>query len=346
MKLKKIVAGVLATTMVISGSVTAFATEMSGGTTGTGELEGTVSTDVFSVVLPTINTGDSTFDFILDPEGLITATTAARYSGDTFGSGTLFFSNSSGTTDYSNTSDALKVINKSSVDVDVVLSATVSNAEGISLTSDSTFADDTSASIYLAIKSGTDETPITESGATVKTQIAAAPSGAYEVQWNSTDSKYEYVLADEANTTFADYSFQLTGAANVNGDWSGLADAAPEVAITWNVTVHSDAPVADVTVSSDAASVTWDRTSELTIAVDSAVVSDMSAGDFGINYDGTIYCYSGVYNGNTGLATSSFASLEGNTITLDPSVAKFLPEGGTLYIIDEEGAIAARVTVD
>lgn len=242
---KRIMAFGLAATMVMGSSMVVCAEGGSGSTTGDGELEGTVSKDVVSVVLPSIAVDDTTFDFILDPEGLIDATSAARYNSATFGTGTLFFANTNedgDVTGYSNASDALTVINKSSIPVDVSLSAAVTDATGITLTDDSTFADDTSASVYLAITDGTNTVPITDAGASVSTQIDAAPTGSYKVQWNSTDEKYEFVLADEANTEFAEYSFQLTGASNTAGDWSGLEEVAPSVEVVWNVSAHLTTP--------------------------------------------------------------------------------------------------------
>lgn len=225
--------------------------------------------------------------------------------------------------------------------MDITVTASV-EAAGIALTDDKTFTDDTSASMYLAILAGTDETAIGENGATVTAQIAAAPTGAYKYSYDTADG-YQYILDSAFTGDFANYSFQLTGAANTKGDWSAFTAAEPSVELTWTVAAHSDA---DVTVTGSAASVTWDRTSDLTIAVDSSVVADMSSGDFGINYNGTIYCYTGVYNGNTLLDTNSLATLAGNIITLNSSVAKFLPEGSVLYIIDDAKSIVARVTVN
>lgn len=240
-----------------------------GSTTGDGELEGTVSTDVVSVVLPSIAVDDTTFDFILDPEGLIDATGAARYNSATFGTGTLFFANTDedgNVTGYSNASDELTVTNKSSIPVDVSLSAAVKNATGITLTDDSTFADDTSASVYLAITDGTNTVAITDAGASVSTQIDAAPDGSYEVQWNSTDEKYEFVLADEANTEFAEYSFQLTGASNADGDWSGLEEVAPSVEVVWNVAAHSDSYLSATSVTSSANTITLSLPAGVTVS--------------------------------------------------------------------------------
>ncbi len=236
---KKGTAAALTAALMLSSSMAAFAAEQEGSLTGTGELEGTLSTDVFSVVLPTVSDTDTTFNFILDPEGLISATGAAKYNATFEEGSTLFFANSDG--NYSSKSDALTVTNKSTMAVDITLTATVSDVEGISITEDNAFTGDKGASLYLALTDGTATSAVSASGsASLTTSVDSAPAGAYIVQWNSTDSKYEYVLADEANTTFPTYSFQLTGACNPNGDWSGLSAAAPSVNVVWSVAEHVD----------------------------------------------------------------------------------------------------------
>lgn len=241
---KKVLAAGLAVSMVMGSSVVALADDVDGGTSGTGGLEGTVSTDVFSVVLPSVpETGDTTFNYILDPEGLIAKAGSDKYTDKTFEeNATLFFQNTAegAVKDYSSTSDALTVINKSSSDVTVEVKATVASIDGITMTGDKTFADDTKTSLYLALKDASKETAITaEGGATLTSTIDAAAEDAYEVKWNATDSKYENVLTDAAKaddyTGFAKYTFQMTGACNAAGDWSDLTDTAPVVNVVWSV---------------------------------------------------------------------------------------------------------------
>lgn len=308
---KKIAAGLLAATMVVSSSMVAFADE--GSTTGAGELEGTVSTDVFKVALPVIpeDGSDTTFDFVLDPEGLIKATSAEKYNGAAFGEGTLFFANvSDDATSYSNTSDALTITNYSSIAVDVSLSAAVSNAAGITLTQDSTFTDDTSASIYLAITDGTNTVAITDDGASVNTQMDAAGEGAYSVEWNSTEGKYEYKLDDTDATLFSTYSFQLTGASNSAGDWSGLADIAPSVEVVWNVTAHSDAYVSSTTLSAGAETVTLNLPENVTI---SGVVLNKTDGSTVVLASGNTYTLS---DNTLGIKAAIVSAYPGATITV------------------------------
>lgn len=241
MRLKKIMALGLAATMIVGSSVVAFADESSspatGTTEGTGKLEGTVDTDVFQVVLPT--TDAETLKFTLDPEGLIKATSNAAYSGASFEEGgTLFFQQK--TNDYKSESATLTITNKSAVAVDVKLTAELTNLGGIAVTSDKNFADDTSASMYMAVKAGS-ETPITNEGITIEKTIAKAPDGAYEYKYNS--GSYSYGLKDDVSSiTFEKLDFTLVGASNANGDWSALASAAPSVKVTYEVSKHVDKP--------------------------------------------------------------------------------------------------------
>lgn len=241
---KKILAAGLAVSMVMGNSVIALADDMEGGTSGTGGLEGTVSTDVFSVVLPSVpETGDATFNYILDPEGLIAKAGSDKYTGKTFEeNATLFFANTAAdaANNYSSVSDALTVVNKSSSNVTVEVKATVASIDGITMSGDKTFKDDTKTSLYLALKDANNETAITaEGGATLTSTINAAASDAYEIKWNTTDSKYENVLTEAAKkddyTGFSKYTFQMTGACNAAGDWSDLTDTAPVVNVVWSV---------------------------------------------------------------------------------------------------------------
>lgn len=259
MRYKKIVAVSLAVTMAFGSSAVAFADEVTtgtGSTTGNGKLEGTVDTDVFRIDVPTIPvSGASSLEFILDPEGLIDKTSQAAYSGKTFESGaTLFFQNAAGgASDFSATSDKMTITNMSSNKVDITLSAKITDADGVNLTDDKTFADDTKPSMYLAIKTDAEETPIVTAGATVSDEIEVSTDAAanYEYKYTAgTGYTYELVSGKTA-TDFADakFDFQLTGAANAAGDWSALANVKPAVEVTWNVALHSDGYVSSKTVS-------------------------------------------------------------------------------------------------
>ena len=265
MKLKKLMVAGLVATMVMGSSVVAFAEEPAntGNTTGTGVVEGVVNKDVFSFVLPTINGGTSPLTFTLDPQGLIAESMAnnagkADYTGKTFETdATLFFANdkSAGAADdYSSKSDKLKITNKGTVKADVTLKASVSDNDGISLSSDKTFADDTTASMYLAVIDTADNTagvPITDNGAVVAATLDAVDASNYEVKYDTADNAYKYELkAGVQDTEFKTYEFQLEGACNANGDWSDLTAATPKVDLVWSIEEHSDAKAPSIATKS------------------------------------------------------------------------------------------------
>ncbi|MDD5831182.1 MAG: hypothetical protein PUD13_07940 [Lachnospira sp.] len=298
MKLKKIMALGLAATMVVSSSVVALADETvspaSGTTTGSGKLEGTVDTDVFNVVLPT--TSAETLKFILDPEGLIKATSNKAYDSATFGEGTLFFQKD--TNDYQNESATLTITNKSAVDVDVKLTAQITDADGITLSSDKAFTEDTSASMYMAVKYDSSEDAITDDGVTIEKTIAKAPEGAYEYKYNS-GSGYSYGLIDDlSQITFNKMDFSLTGASNAKGDWSALSVVAPNVKVTYEVSKHVE------TAAPSIATTTYELTAETPVVVS----VDLGKGDKAATGIASV-----IWNG---------VNLLGDTISYDDSTGK------------------------
>lgn len=233
---KKILAAGLAVSMVMGSSVVAFAAEGSG--SGSGSLDVVEKSDVFDVVLPTDS--GTTFDYILDPTGVIKATEAEKYGGATFADGaTVFFANAATTegdpATYSATSDAIKAVNKSTMDVDITVKASVAEVSGITMASSGTFdADDTSAGLYLALKdsdTNNSDTAVTADGVELTSTIAAL-DGAYETKY--VDGKYVKQLKTDA-TGFEEYSFQLTGTCNPKGEWAGLTEEPPLVSVVWSI---------------------------------------------------------------------------------------------------------------
>jgi hypothetical protein len=262
---KKLVAGTLCATMVLGSTMAVFAGDpdesestAANSLTGTGAVEGTVSEDVFSVELPTVAADATTFNFILDPEGLIAKSGnngKTSYQGKTFeDNATLFFANTAtgAAKNYSSTSDALTATNKGTKTANVTITATLKNLGDIKVSDNSAFTvttgegdeaetkNSTDASIYLAIKDSATSPNVAAvdpktNVATLTGTLAGADKSKFMVKYNATDSKYEFVFDSDTNAdyTFPTYSFQLTGAANSKGDWSELTDAAPTVEVTW-----------------------------------------------------------------------------------------------------------------
>jgi hypothetical protein len=262
---KKLVAGTLCASMVMGMSVTAFAdgettsktddikdAEGTTTTTGTGKVEGIVDKDVLAYVLPTSN---NEFDFTLDPQGLIDATktsTGAQIATSAAG-GTLFFTDSD--SKYNNTSAALTIYNAGTTKIDVTLNATVTgltkdNAT-IALNTDKTFANDTSASIYLGVitKVGTGSADaavaITEDGVSITKTLDAVASSKYETTKSGDTYSYSRVSGFSAATDGVPMTVSLEGASNSaasTADWQAVSAVKPGVDIVWTVEKHVDGP--------------------------------------------------------------------------------------------------------
>ena len=258
---KRIMAAGLAATMVMGSSVVAFAADQEASSNGEGETQYVEVNDIFDVVFPTVAENATTFDYLLDPNGLIAKTNGDRYTGKAFDDdkkvyflrsskvdGTVGGTAGTANCDYTNKSDEIKVINKSTEAVDLKVSAKVVDVpEEIKMAAASTFTG-TDTELYLGLI-GTDgttpiEKAITADGVELTANIAEDPN-AYEVTWQAasgdTPGRYVKSLTAAAQaagyTGFKTYSFQLTGDCNTTTgtDWSGLTDKAPKVDLTWSV---------------------------------------------------------------------------------------------------------------
>lgn len=248
---KRLAALTMAATMVAGSGLTAMAAE--GGASGTGDYEGYVEkTSVFTVEVPTDASQTAGFNFFVDPNNLLSQTQYARITNATaadFESGaTLFFTRTPDASatpaivKYGKDSDAITFTNKSSYDVDVEVSATVTGADGITL--GSVAADTTDPTISLSIVSGSDTQAITADGGKLTGTIGGADDN-FEIQWNATDNKYEYAqVATPDATKWQKYSFHLTGACG--GTWTAAqAEVQPTVNLTWKVTDPKATPTDD-----------------------------------------------------------------------------------------------------
>lgn len=176
------------------------------------DLEGE---EIVSIQLPIVyESGESPFNFIMDPQGLIEATDGALYDGASFERGaSIYFENDGGDYDYSSRSDYLCVKSHSNIPVRITLGAAIIMPEGLRLNDDSDFVGDADKSVYLAIidEEG-NETPILESGTALTVELPACEEGEGE-----------------------EYHFALTGKCNpYTEDWVGLRGK-PYVAVNWSV---------------------------------------------------------------------------------------------------------------
>lgn len=259
---KKTFIGIFAAAIAVCGSLAAFTADSraySGKEKGSGHMEGTVATDVFKVILPAVpeknvdkNAPVATiYDFILDPNKLLTTGDLAndRYPGKSFEpDATLFFENTIGSPsyDYSHTSDRLTIQNKSTMNVDVKLNAAITGMKNVTLTNDSSFADDKNASVYLSLTDNNGKiSPIDKYGAFLRATLTGRPN-AYKYVYDTASAKYKYELKSETelsanNITFADFTFWLTGACNSANDWKNMPEPiTPKLTATWTVAPRPD----------------------------------------------------------------------------------------------------------
>lgn len=285
MKGKSFLALTLSAAMVVGSSLTVFAADQEGADEGTGEVQYVTVGDVFNVVLPT--DAGTAFDYLLDPSGLIAATDGDRYTGKAFDDGkTVYFlheakvdgtvKGQTGTAncDYTDTSDAITAINKSTEAVDLTVTAKIAEADGVTMAATSDMSGE-GENLYLALvgnDGSTNETKaITTEGVKLEASIAA-DDDAYEVKWVSgtgdKPGQYEKQMTTAASadgyTGFKSYTFKLTGACKANdAALLALKENPPKIDLTWSVK--------DFTVKDAAPSVgsefEYDKAADLTMPV-------------------------------------------------------------------------------
>lgn len=288
---KRLMVGAMVASMAMSTSLVALAEDPpapagTGTSGGTGELEGVVKTDVYTADLPTASA--TAYNYIVDPQGLIRKTNAAKYNGKTFGEGTVFFPNTAGDNDYSNTSDAAKIVNKSSKNLSVKITATATPDSAAGAAAVATTKDfpntNTNLEVYLGITDsveGSTEKALTAAGVNMTAVLGQSPEDAYEYKYDSTTSKYSYALkTDVSKFKFAEYSFQINGAANANAAWKEDT-AIPAVSVKWDVDLTDDAATVATpaqTPADEAPSVTT-TTANLVSGQPLEISVDLGAGD-------------------------------------------------------------------
>ncbi|MEE3472631.1 MAG: hypothetical protein VZR24_18460 [Butyrivibrio hungatei] len=233
MKTTALLTGICTAIMLLAGSVDALAVD-----TVTLPLE-VYGKDVVSVALPAISEdGESPFDFIIDPQGLIFATDAAKYGGGKVEeNATILFRNHDGEYDFSRRSDSLTVKNRSNVPVIVTITASVENLGDIELSGSKDYGDSEACSMYLAVVDDEgNEKPISEDGEiSISTEMRRAPEDAYIYRIDEENGSYSYELSrSPEEIDFDSYSFGLTGYCNPNGNWQDVA-VHPVVKVTWKV---------------------------------------------------------------------------------------------------------------
>lgn len=195
--------------------------------------------DVVSISLPIINESEtSVFDFILDPQELLYRTDAARYGGGRVEEGaTLLFYNKEGEYDFSKHSDWLTVTNRSTVPVQVTVTAQLVDLGDIKLAECDDFEENTEPAVYIAIEDDKGNIqPLSANGqAVIHLEMAAAPENTYVFRLDEENHTYHYGMSmDPDKVDFDTYSFGLIGVCNSNAEWQNLS-VHPTLTVTWCV---------------------------------------------------------------------------------------------------------------
>ena len=195
--------------------------------------------DVVSISIPVTDESEtSVFDFILDPQGLLYSTDAARYGGGRVEEdATLLFYNKEGEYDFSKHSDWLTVTNRSTVPVRVTVMAQITDFGDIRLAESDDFGDSTEPEVYLAIEDDKGNImSLPENGeASIGLEMSAAPENTYVFRFDEENHTYQYGMnMDPDMVDFDTYSFRLIGACNSNAEWQEIF-VNPMITVTWYV---------------------------------------------------------------------------------------------------------------
>ena len=211
---------------------------MEGGTEAFGSVMlPTIKEEIISVDLPTVG-DESPFDFYIDPQGLLYDTGAVRHGGGVVEEGAylLFHNHDVSEYDFSGRSDRLNVTNRSTVPVNIKITAKISDLGDLRMDQDGSFEGEDDCAIYLAIVDDEgNERVLSEDGeVSVEVELSSAPSEAYTFRYDESTDTYEYVYQNDEDISFDSYSFGLRGECNANADWSSIS-ASPRVMVTWSV---------------------------------------------------------------------------------------------------------------
>ena len=196
----------------------------------------TVSSELISVELPMIEERNP-FNFFIDPLHIFYNTFSNSGGDITVEEDTclLFYNRDESGDALSSRSDSLEIINRSTVPIEVTITAKIENADGIAVVQNKDFADRSSCDLYLALVDNEgNEQPLSVDGeVSIAVYLDRAPLDAYAYVLNKDTGEYQYVCQSE-DVAFDTYSFGLMGACNEKGDWANISSR-PHVTISWNV---------------------------------------------------------------------------------------------------------------
>lgn len=285
MRKRKLMALGLAGLMIISSAMPVFAADSTsdpatGSISGTGTIEGFIDKDVFTVTLPTV----TVTNFSIDPQELKLAVDStykvdeAAASG--YGDKVIFNYTPEGKQaagDYTKSAD-IKVVNKSTFDVDVKVDAVVTGLKtdeyDIALVDDVTADTVTGPAISLVLTDSTNTLTGTTEATAVKVsdnKLTGTDSYTYKVaKSDDVDKAYEvknasgvysYAIKDDVSSVpFNELVLNVSGTVKNDADWTDFNKAATKslkLDVTYSVTKHVDNAAPTFAAGTDVGTITY-----------------------------------------------------------------------------------------
>lgn len=353
--LKRTIAGLLATVMVLGGALSVTAadpktvsgngsTTSSDSASGNGYAEGFLDKEVFKVVVPSVSADDLTFT--MDPQGLLKV---AGVSGAN-GAGDLLFLKAA---DPSKSGD-ITVKNKSSFPISVSLDVTVDSGKVALVSENAALADVTVPSIFMQVSDGTNNTTVSESTTTVtvsldsvRYEIVLSDKATYEaapatlkdhsVISGNSGNYYAYQPADPSDSN--DVTFNISGATDTVADWSAVTNPASNIQIVWNIAKYEEAANTSITSGATASSETGvDFEMTFTKGSASTLTFAFAAPDTAISSVGVANTLSEAAVANTKVTkTADTVVVDGSYVSTQPSgtvrYIKVTCDGGTVIVV-------------
>jgi hypothetical protein len=264
-KFGKIISFALVTTMLLGSTFTSFAAHGGRETAnGEGAVEGNVNQTVWQVDLPTVPEEATPFNYIMDPQRLISRTKYAKYQYSTFpdkdvdtgvyfyhGLGTNAELPSNALYKWENESVRTTVTNMGSDDIEVTVKVEAGETN-VPLVESDAIATAQNTSLYLGLayddkKDTTDDIPETvlANDPAIKRVIVKGNEDNFNLVWDPTERDYAFQMINGIDETSWDsMDFYLKGAVTGKDVPAGTEDALapPQLTVTWSWLAVEDIP--------------------------------------------------------------------------------------------------------
>ena len=194
-----------------------------------------VDNEIISVMLPTVEVGD-TFSFFIDPQNILYNSYAD--SDDVYveeGVHMLFINRAGGGYSLSGSSDKLDIVNRSTVPVEITAKASLENIDNINVLDSRDIGDSNTCDMYLALVDDEgNEYPLSADGEVSFTvRLDKAPIDAYAYEYDEESGEYVYA-SQLSDVAFDSFSMGLTGDCSATDNWADI-NVNPVVRISWSV---------------------------------------------------------------------------------------------------------------